>query len=112
MARTAVRADDTFLFGFGKNVHHWFETCGPVALGEAVHKNDVEMVGAEFFAEAVEIGAHFRRGARPGLGEDSDFAAIDVLESFSYVGMAAVGIGGIEKAQAVVVAVLQQERQT
>src|ERR1700758_4684066 len=105
MARTAMRADDTFLFGFGKNVHHWFEACGPVALGEAVHENNVEIVGAEFFAEAVEIGAHFWSSARPGLGEDSDFAAIDVLESFRHVGMAAVRIGGIEKAQAVVVAV-------
>src|ERR1700739_1834487 len=105
MARTAMRADDTFLFGFGKNVHHRFETCGPVALGQAVHKNDIEMVGAEFFAEAVEIGTHFWRCARPGFGEDSDFAAIDVLESLGYRGMAAVRIGGIEKAQAVVVAV-------
>ena len=40
-----------------------------------------------------------------------DFAAIDVLESFGDVRMAAVRIGSVEKAQAVVVTVEQEARQ-
>ena len=39
--------------------------------------------------------------ARPGLGEDRDFVAWYVFESFGYMGMASVGVGGIEEAEAV-----------
>ena len=62
-------ADDAFLFGFGEYVHDRLVTGGPVGFGEAVHEHDVKMVGAEFLAEAIEIGAHFGSGARPGFGE-------------------------------------------
>src|ERR1700751_327723 len=98
MARTTMRADDAFLFGFGENVHHWFEAGGPVAFGQAGHQKDVEMVCPEFPAKAIEVGTHFGSGARPGFREYGDFAAIDAFESFGDMRVAAVGIGGVEEA--------------
>src|SRR6266481_4448976 len=63
------------------------------------------MIGAEFFAEAVEVGAHFGRGARPGFCKQSNFRSVEMLESFGYMRVATVRIGGVEETQAVVVAV-------
>ena len=67
VAGAAVGADDSFLLGFGENIHHAFVALGPVAFGDAVHQADVEIVGAEFAAEAVEIGACSGRVAREVL---------------------------------------------
>src|SRR5260370_34551609 len=63
------------------------------------------MIGAEFFAEAIEVGAHFGCGARPGFCKQSNFRSVEMLESFGYVRVAAVRIGGVEETQAVVVTV-------
>src|SRR5712664_3560849 len=108
VARAAVSADDALLLGFGEDVHHAFEALGPVAFGEAVHEANVDLIGAEFAAEAVQIGACRSGVARPGLGEHGDLVARDMLEGFGDVRMAAVGIGGIEEAQAAIVAIEQQ----
>jgi hypothetical protein len=70
------------------------------------------MIGAEFFAEAVEIGTHFGRGARPGFGKYSNFRSVEMLESFGYVRVATIRIGGVEETQAVVVTVQQETRET
>src|SRR6267143_387994 len=112
MARAAVSANDALLFGFGENVHDAVVALGPVAFGEAMHEADVEVIGAELAAKTVEIGASGGGVARPGFGEYDDFIALDVLERFGNVRMAAVGIGGIEEAQAVVVSVKEQVRET
>src|SRR6266850_8536707 len=108
VARAAVSADDALLLGFGENVHHAFEALGPVAFCEAVHQTDVDLIDAEFAAEAIKISACGSGVARPGFGEDSDLVTGNVLESFGNVRMAAVGIGGIEEAQAAIVAIEQQ----
>ena len=73
-----------------------------------MHQADIDVVGAQFFAKAVEIGAGLGGIARPGLGEDGNLVAAKMLERLGHVRMAAVGIGGVEEAQAVVVAVEQQ----
>src|SRR6266404_62129 len=108
VARATVSADDALLLGFGENVHHALETLGPVAFGKAVHQADVDLIGAEFSAEAIKIGARGSGVARPGFGEHGDLVARDMLEGFGDVRMAAVGIGGIEEAQAAIVAIEQQ----
>src|ERR1700716_1465298 len=56
MARTAVSANDAFLFGIGENVHDAFVAFGPVAFGEAMHEADVDVIGAELAAKTVEVG--------------------------------------------------------
>ena len=73
-----------------------------------MHQADVEVVGAEFAAEAVEIGAHGGGVARPGFGEDSDFVARHMLQRLGDVRMASIGVRSIEEAQPVVVAIEQQ----
>ena len=73
-----------------------------------MHQADVEVVGAEFAAEAFEIGAHAGSIASPRFREDGDFVALHVLEGFGNVRMASVGVGGVEEAQAMVVSVKQE----
>jgi len=105
-----VRADDFLLPGFFEDVHHRAIARSPVAFRQAVHKYDVELLGAEFTAEAVEIGAHFVWIACPGLGEDGDFASIKVLEGFGHMRVATVRISGVEEAEAVFVEPVEQEK--
>jgi len=102
-----VSANDSFFLGFGEDVHDAAVTVGPVGLGDAVHQADVEVVGAEFAAEAVEVGAGFFGIAGKSLGQNGDFVARYVLERFGYVRMASVGIGGIEEAEPLVVSIEQ-----
>ena len=103
-----MSANDTFLLGFGENVHDAFVALGPVAFGKAVHKANVNVIGAELATEAVEIGAGGGRVAGPGFGKDRDFVARNVLERFGNVRVAAVGIGRVEETKAVIVAVEEQ----
>src|SRR5256885_10254344 len=112
MAGAAVSADDSFFLGFGENVHHALIALRPVALGEAVHQANVEIIGAKFAAETIEVGASGGGIACPRLRENSDFVAGHMLEGFSDMRMAAVGIGRIKKAQAVVVAVQEKFGET
>src|SRR2546429_1977171 len=111
MARTAVRANDAFVLGFFEDIHDGTVARGPIALGEAVHEEAVDVFRAEFAAEAVEVGAHAVGVARPGFGKHCYLAAVNALERFGDVRMAAVGIGGIEKQEAVVVAIEEKFRQ-
>src|SRR6266849_3751472 len=104
----AVRADDALFFGFGQDIHHAAVAIGPVALGEAVHEADVDVIDAEFAAKAIEIGTSGGRVTGPGFGEDGDFVTGDVFEGFGDMGVAAVRISGVEEAQAVVVAIEEQ----
>src|SRR6266851_5572179 len=112
VAGAAVSANDALLFGFGENVHDAFVALGPITFGEAMHEADVDIIGAELAAETIEIGAGGGGVARPSLGEDGDLVAGDVLEGFGDVRVAAVGIGGVEEAQAVVVSVKEQVGET
>src|SRR5579859_2132108 len=108
MARAAVGADDSLLLGFGEYVHDTAIAVGPIGFGDAVHQADVEIIGAEFAAEAIEIGAGGSGIARPGFREHRDFVARHVLERLGYVRMASVGVGGVEETEAVVVSVAQE----
>jgi len=73
-----------------------------------MHEADVDVFSAELAAKTVEIGAGGGRVARPRFGEYGDFVSRDVLERFGNVRMAAVGIGGIEEAQTMIVAIEEQ----
>src|SRR6266699_3917763 len=108
VAGAAVSANDTFLLGFGENVHDAFVALGPVAFGKAVHKANVNLIGAELATEAVEIGAGGGGVAGPSFGKDRDFIARDVLEGLGNVRVAAVGIGRVEETKAVIVTVEEQ----
>ena len=102
-----MRADDSLLLGLGKYIHHAFVALGPVAFGEAVHQEDVDVINAEFLAETVEIGAHAGWVARPGFREHGGFVSRHVLQGFCHVGMTSVRICGVKEAQTVVVAIQQ-----
>ena len=69
VAGDTVGADDALLFGFGEDVHDAAVARGPVAFGDAVNENDVDVVGAELAAEAIEVGADSGGVAGVGLGE-------------------------------------------
>ena len=102
-------ADDALLLGFVENVHDAAVARGPIGFGDAVDEDDVDVVDAELAAEAVEVGAYSGGVASVGLGEDGDFVARELLEGCGDVGMAAVGVGGVEEAEAVVVVAVEQE---
>src|SRR6185503_13278716 len=101
VAGASMGPDNSFLLGFGKNVHDAAVALGPIAFSEAVHQADIDVVGAQLFAKTVEIGAGLGGIARPGLGEHGNLVAAERLERLGHVRMAAVGIGGVEEAQAV-----------
>ena len=107
-----MSADDALFFGFGENIHDAFVALGPIAFGEAMHQTDIDVVSAKFAAEALEIGAGSGGVASPGLGEDGDFVAGDAFEGFRDMRVAAVRISGVKEAQAMVVAVEEQVRET
>ncbi len=102
-------ADDALVLGFGEDVHDAAVTGGPVGFGDAVDENDVDVVDAEFAAEAVEIAAEAGGVAVVGLGHDDDFVARELLEGGGDVGMAAVGVGGVEEAEAVLVVAVDEQ---
>ena len=58
-----------------------------------MHQAHVNVVGAQFAAEAVEVSARPGRVASPGLGEYGDLVAGHVLERLGDMRMAAVGVG-------------------
>src|SRR5215469_907660 len=106
-----MRADNAFLLGFGEHVHGAAEALSPIALGNAVHQANVEVVGAEFPPETVEVCAHPRGITSPTLGEQGDLIALHVLEGFGDVRMASIGISRVEEAQAMVVSIQQKIRE-
>src|ERR1700720_3249917 len=100
-----MRPDDPFFLRFRENVHHSLVPLRPVSLGEAVHEANVQVVGPEFLAEAIEIGASLSGIACPSLGKHRDLVTAHVLEPLGHVSMTAVSVRRIKKAQAAVVAV-------
>ena len=82
--------DDALVLSFGEDVHDAAVTGGPVVFGDAVDENDVDVVNAEFFAEAVEIATEAGGVTVVGFGHDDDFVAGELLERSGDVGMAAV----------------------
>ena len=95
--------DDSLLLGFGEDIHDAPITCGPVGFGDAVDEDDVDVVHAELFAVTVEISADSGGIACVGLGEHCDFVAWNLFECCGDIGVAAVGVGGVEEAQTVFV---------
>jgi hypothetical protein len=76
-----------------------------------VHQANVEIVGAKFLAETIQVGAGGGRIARPSLGQHGYLVSRHVFERFRHVRMTSVGVGGVEETQAMVVAIEQQGRQ-
>src|SRR5260370_32018501 len=111
-AGAGMGADNAFCLGFGENVHDALEAVSPIAFGDAVHEADVDVIGAKLAAEAVEIGPSGGGVACPSFGEDGDFIARDMFEGLGDMRVAAVGISRGEEAQAVVVTIEQQVRET
>ena len=101
--------DDALVLGFREDVHDAAVTGGPVVFGDAVDENDVDVVNAEFFAEAVEIATEAGGVTVVGFGHDDDFVAGELLEGGGDVGMAAVGVGGVEEAEAVFVVAVDEQ---
>ena len=102
-----MRSDDSFLLGLRKHTHHALVALGPIAFREAVHQEDVDVINAKLFAEAVEVSPHSGRVPRPGFREHGGFVSRHVLQGFCHVGMTSVRIGGVKKMQTVVVAIQQ-----
>jgi hypothetical protein len=109
VAGDAVGADDAFLFRFREDVHGAAVADGPVGLGGAVDEDDVDVVDAEFAAEAVEVALDAGGVAGVGFGEDGDFVAGEALDGLLDVGVGAVGVGCVEEAEAVVVEAVAEQ---
>ena len=73
-------ADDALLLGLGEDVHGAAIARGPVAFGDAVDEDDIDIVDAELAAEAVEVAAQAGGIARVGFGHDDDFVAGELLD--------------------------------
>src|SRR6185437_5547257 len=95
---------------FGENIHDTTVARRPVALRDAMDEENVNVVGAEFFAKAVNIFAQARGIAVVGFCQHSDLVARELLDGFGNVRVTAVGVGGIEEAKAVVVVAVEQHR--
>ena len=108
VAGATMGPDDALLLGFGEDVHDAFVAVGPIAIGKAVHQANINIVGTKFAAKAVNIGASGGWVARPGLGKYGNFVARHVFERFGDMRVASIGIGGVEKAKAMIVAVEKQ----
>ena len=98
-----MRAHDASFTSFGDDGHGALFALRPVGVHHAVQKQDVDVVGSQLAAEAVEIGAHFLFGGGACLGEDRDFVARHALESLFDVRVSAVLIGGIPESYAIIV---------
>ena len=98
-------ANGPLLFGFGEHVHYALVALGPVAFGQAVHQDDVKVIGPQFFTEPVEIGAHFRWIARPRFRQHCDFVTRNMLERLRNMRMASIRVGRVEEAEPVVIAI-------
>ena len=59
-----------------------FFSLRPVGIHHAVQQQDVDVIGAQLAAEAVEIGAHFLFGGGVGLGQNGDLFARHALQRF------------------------------
>ena len=101
-------ADNSLLLRVGEDVHHAAIAVGPVTLCKAMHQRDIDIFHVQFFPEALDVRLHPVVVARPGLGEDGHFLSRDALQRLARVRMAAVGVGEVEEAQALVVAVIEQ----
>ena len=100
-----MSADDAFLLGIRKHIHHAAIAFGPVPFREAVHQADVDLISPQLPAKTIEVGAGSGGVARPGLGKNGDLIARDMFQSFGHMGMAAVGVSGVKESQALIVAI-------
>src|SRR5690348_6639707 len=108
MARAAVGTNDALLLSFGEDIHYTPIARSPVAVGQAVHQADVDVVRSQFPAEAVQVGTRFLWVPCPSLGEHGDLVSRNMFEGLGDMGMTAIGVRGVEEAQPVVVPVEQQ----
>ena len=65
VAGAAMSADNALLLGFGEHVHHSAVALRPVSFGQAMHQANVDVIGAEFLAKAIEVGRGPRRRHGP-----------------------------------------------
>src|SRR5438270_2676166 len=108
MTRAAVGSDDAFFFRLREHVHYAAKARSPVALCQAVHEADVEIVGIQLAAEAVEIGTRRLRIACPGLCHYRDLVPRNMAKRISHVRVTPVGIRSVQEAQAMIVAIQQE----
>ena len=114
MARHADGPHGPLLLQFGKLVADPLELRGPFGILHAVDEADVEMVGAELLAEAIDLllGPARRLDPvgllRPDLAQQRELVAGQVLDHVLDEGMGAVEIGHVDEADALVEAVPQQ----
>src|SRR3954468_3527960 len=106
-----MSADSALLLGFGEHVHHTFILLSPICFGEAMHEAYIDIVGAEFAAEAIKIFASSFSVPRPGFCKHRHFIPRHVLERFRDMGVTPIGIGSVKKAQPLIVAVQQESRE-
>ena len=104
-----MRTDDAFVFGFREGVHDTTVARGPVGLCDAVNEDDVDVVDAEFSAETVEVAGDLGCVAVVGLGHDYNLVARELLQCGGDVGMAAVGVGSVEEAKAILVEAVDEQ---
>jgi hypothetical protein len=75
VAGGAFGADDAAFLRFGDDIHGAALFLVPVLIEHAVEQQDVDVVGVEFAAEAVEVSPHFGGGGGVGFRENRDLFA-------------------------------------
>src|SRR5690242_2889926 len=103
-----MRANNSLLLRFREHVHYSAITRRPIAFGQAMHQEHVEVVGLQLATEAVEVGPNGFRIASPTFGQHRHLVTLGALQSIGNVWVASVRVGGIEESQALVVTVQQQ----
>ena len=93
---------------FRKNVHHSTIALRPVALRQAMHKANVQIVGAKLFASQV-VRARAVFGSRAHVFVSThNLVARNLLQRFSHMRMTPICIRRIEESQAVVISIQKQ----
>jgi hypothetical protein len=79
VAGNALGTDDAAVLGLGNDVHAALHLDVPVGGFHFMHEEDVDLIDAQLFPEAVDIGFHLGWGLGTALGEAAVSGSIDVL---------------------------------
>ena len=108
VARNPVGADDAALLFLGEHVHDPAIREGPLLVGQAMHENDVDVIGIQFAQDAIHIALGLAGRGGANFGGDDHVLAVDVIKRGREVAMATVLIRAVPKRDAPLKAVDEQ----
>jgi len=97
-----VRANNAAVLSLRDHLHRAAHAHVPVGGFHFVQQQNIDVVGAQLFAEAIQIGFDVGGRCRICLGEDYHLLARYLFQCLAEVGVAAVLVGGIPEVDALV----------